>query len=198
MVFSRNVGIKIDKKTNKMKYLTILLIVITLSACAINQTYKGPKLSSGKVATIKAFHYYDLGLLTQHESFYLVKSNGILVGGSPLWEYPKYIEVLPGKTKITLLYHTNLFNKITEAEQISGSGGIPVQGGYYVPLAPVQRANIELEFNAEAGKSYKIMFYPNILSKKNTIPKPWVVDLRSKEIVFGEVPETVKNPTFIR
>lgn len=176
------------------------MLITMLSGCAVNQTYEGPKLSNDKVATIEAFRsYYHWMLLPQHESFYLVKSNDLLVGGDPLWAYPKYIEVLPGKTKIKLLYFTNLFAKIKETEKIEGTVSVPLPDGSasYVQYAPVQQAYVELEFNTEAGKSYKIMFYPNFLSKKNTVPKPWVVDLHSKEVVFGAAPVFLNDPTFI-
>ncbi|WP_019528582.1 hypothetical protein [Dasania marina] len=173
-----------------MKFLATIIISIALIGCGTSQTYPGVKLSSDKIATIEASGYNDWGFQTKYEGFAIAQSNELVVG-SFTRGYPKEIQVLPGKNKITLLYNTNLGKSF--AQQAFSTGLI----GGSISNALDKKDHIELEFIAEAGKNYRIMFYPNILSKKETIPQPWVVDINSKEVVFGEVPDIVKDPTII-
>ena len=172
-----------------MKKLAVL-IVLALVGCGTSKGYVGENQSADKIAKVDALRYVKMGMHSRYEAYYIIKSNGLEVG-SYMGGYPKEIDVLPGKNIITMEYQHNLDKSLLQ--ESLGSGAI----GGSIANASRDKVLINVEFNAEAGHQYSIMFYPNLLSAGNSVPQPWVIDRATRKIISGAVPAAVKDPAHI-
>ena len=172
-----------------MKKLAVLIFLV-LVGCGTSKGYVGENQSADKIAKVDALRYVKMGMHSRYEMYYIIKSNGLEVG-SYMGGYPKQIDVLPGKNKISVEYQHNLDRSLLQESLATGAIGGSIAN------ASRDKMVLDVEFNAEAGHQYSIMFYPNLLSSGKSVPQPWVVDRATKKIVYGVVPAAVKDPASI-
>ncbi|MDZ8120207.1 hypothetical protein [Pontiella agarivorans] len=174
-----------------MKLTFLFLAPLFLIGCGTTQTYDGPKRPSSELATIEAVRYVKMGMPSRMELLLITECNGKTIG-TEFKGYPKTIDVLPGQTRIKLFYRHNLDKSLWEVANSTGVITYDATDG---------QSDIDLgkiTFCTQAGHDYKLMFHPALLTGKLCPPALWVVDLKTKKIIYGSVPQEIKDPANIQ
>lgn len=127
------------------------------------------------------------GFPAKYEQYLLLKSGDVEVG-SFVRGYPDKIDVIGGENHITFEYQNNLNQTLVGA--VLSTGAI----GGALNEATRDKHIFSIDVDLKPGHDYSIMFYPNLVSGKNVVPQPWVIDKNTREIVYGVVPQGVKDP----
>ncbi|MEH6798509.1 MAG: hypothetical protein ACKVK5_08465 [Pseudomonadales bacterium] len=168
----------------------LFVLALFLGGCGTTKGYHGSPVDDGELSKISAYYYIKVGLPSRYEMFSLLKVNDMQVGSAKNG-YPTEVSVRAGQNLFTLEYRNNLDQSILGAAASAGviNGAVIGVPGYF------GNSNVfTLDVELKAGRSYKIMFNPALKSKVEGLPLPWVVDIDSKEIVYGKVPGSVLDP----
>lgn len=173
-----------------MRLAFLFLAPLFLMGCGTTKTYDGPKRRPSELATVEATRYVKMGMPSRMELLLMTECNGKTIG-TEFKGYPKEIDVLPGQTKIKLFYRHNLDKSLWEVANSTGAITYnATEGQSDIDLG-------EIAFYTQAGHNYKLTFYPAILTKKLCPPALWVIDKETKQVIYGSVPQGIKDPVNI-